>query len=264
MVTRVSDPSATIDRSSPVPYHHQLRLILRSLVDTAVLEPGDPLPGEFRLCEQYDVSRTVVRQALVALEHDGVITRVRGRGTYVAPRNPAQGLVQSLTGQFEDMAARGLPLRSLVRRLETVPASAVVAENLRMTEGDPVALLDRLRYVRGEPWVSARAFLPAEILPALRRADLEHGSLYVLMDALGIRPHHGVRTVEARQAGRGVARDLGITPAAPVLALTSVGYAASGRPVEYFEAVHRGDRTRFEVHLTRRAGGSPAPMLFVD
>lgn len=255
---------AQIDRSSPVPLYHQLRQILRSMITDGTLGPGDPIPGEFRLCEQYGVSRTVVRQALVELEHDGVIDRVKGRGTFVAVPKPAQGLVQSLTGQFEDMAARGLPLRSEVRRLAELPADAVTAAQLQVPEGSPVVVLERLRFVRDEPWVLATAYLPIELLPALQQADLERGSLYALMDQRGIRPSYGKRTVEAREAGRAVARDLGIRRNAPVLVLTSVGFDANDRPVEYFEAFHRGDRSRFEVHLVRREGIEAAPLLFVD
>jgi GntR family transcriptional regulator len=33
--------------------------------------------------------------------------------------------------------------------------------------------------------------------------------------------------------------------------LDSISYLADGRPVEYYHAVHRGDRSRFEVELVR-------------
>ena len=61
-----------IDRHAPVPMYHQLK---RRIVDDIArlgLRPGDVLPGEHRLCEKFGVSRTVVRQALSQLEHQGV------------------------------------------------------------------------------------------------------------------------------------------------------------------------------------------------
>jgi GntR family transcriptional regulator len=37
----------------------------------------------------------------------------------------------------------------------------------------------------------------------------------------------------------------------PLIELDSVSYLKDGRPLEYFHALHRGDRTRFEVDLVR-------------
>jgi GntR family transcriptional regulator, N-acetylglucosamine utilization regulator len=241
----------TIDRTSPVPYYHQLKVVLRSMVESGELHPGDPLPGELRLCTQYDVSRTVVRQALIELEFEGLVDRQKGRGTFVTLPKTAQGLVQSLSGQYEDLAQRGLHLRSEVRLLELVPATPAVASHMNLAEGEPVVLLERLRLVDDEPWVLALTYLPATTLADLQKADLENGSLYAVMERMGIRPVHGRRTIEAREAGETVARDLGLRRTSPVLLLTSKGMDAAGHPVEYFEAFHRGDRSRFEVDLVR-------------
>jgi GntR family transcriptional regulator len=244
-------PTTGMDRSSPVPLHYQLKLILADLVRSGALMPGDPLPGELKLCEQYGVSRTVVRQTLVQLEFEGVVERVRGRGTFVATPRTAQGLVQSLSGQFEDLAARGIPLRSRVRRLELVLPPAHVAAALEVPDGQQVALLERLRFVQDEPWALAMTYLPAETMTWLPDADLVDGSLYAAMELHDIRPAHGHRTVQAREAGKALATDLNVRRGTAILLLTSVGLDQSERPVEYFEAFHRGDRAIFEVDLVR-------------
>jgi GntR family transcriptional regulator len=246
-------PQRTIDRSSAIPFYHQLKVVLRSQIESGELKPGDPLLGELRLCELYDVSRTVVRQALVELEFEGLVDRQKGRGTFVTAPKTAQGLVQTLSGLYEDLASRGLHLRSVVRRLERVRAEPTVAAAMQIPEGARVVLLERLRLIEDEPWVLALTYLPSETLPTLRQADLENGSLYSVMDGMGIRPTQGRRTVEAREAGKTVAELLGLRRTSPVLLLTSLGIIRTGRPVEYFEAFHRGDRSRFEVDLVRAA-----------
>lgn len=255
----LSRPASMLDRSSPIPFYHQLKVRLRTQIQHGQLRVGDPLPGELRLCEQYAVSRTVVRQALVELEFEGLIDRVKGRGTFVATPKTAQGLVQSFSGQFEDLAFRGVHLRSEVRRLEAVGADDQVAEQLDLAEGAPITLLERLRYVDDEPRVLAVTYLPIELLEVLQHSDLENGSLYTVMDGLGVRPHQGKRTVEARAASTALAHDLDIRRGAPVMLLTSVGVDRSGRPVETFEAFHRGDRSRFEVQLIEKSGVSNGP-----
>ena len=251
MASPPSSGEQRLDRSSWEPLHHQLQSVLRGLIEAEALAPGSSLPGELRLCEQYGVSRTVVRQALVDLEHAGLIERIKGRGTFVAQPLPPQGLVQSLTGQFEDMASLGLELVSKVRRLELVTAEPPVTTALDVAVGSDVVLLERLRLVEDEPWVLASTYLHADLLPALERTDLEKGSLYVLMDTLGQRPTRGTRTIEARHGSNVVTAALGVAPTSPLLLLTSIGYRTDGRPVEYFRAYHRGDRSRFEVRLPR-------------
>jgi GntR family transcriptional regulator len=63
--------------------------------------------------------------------------------------------------------------------------------------------------------------------------------------------HHGRRTIEAALAGPERGGLLQIDPGAPVLVLQSTSYLADARPIEYFIAWHRGDRSRFDVQLHR-------------
>jgi GntR family transcriptional regulator len=245
--------------------YHQLKQLLVKDIERRGLQPGDRIPGDHELCTRYEVSRTVVRQALAELENEGVIERVKGRGTFVAHPKTAEGLVQSLTGLFEDVAARGGHLSSKVRRLEVVPADAAVAADLRIAVGAPVILLERLRFVDDEPWVWTVTHLPEDIAPGLVDEDLTDRSLYRVLEAsYGVRLVRGVRSVEAAVANAGQARLLGIRRGDPVLVLRSVSLGESGRPVESFLALHRGDRSRFQVELTRVADGSAGtPMLLV-
>lgn len=258
------DMQTGIDRSSPLPFYHQLKQLLLGEIERRGLRPGDRLPGDHELCATYDVSRTVVRQALAELESEGIIERMKGKGTFVAHPKTTEGLVQSLTGLYEDVAARGGHLRSEVLGLEVVPAEAQIAEDLDVPLGHPVIAIERLRFVDEEPWVLTITHVPEELAPGLVNEDLSHQSLYALLEGkYGLRLVHGRRSVEATVAGSGLARSLGVSRGAPVLVLRSVSMGQEGRPVESFVAFHRGDRSRFEVELSRRAGGAPRPLMIV-
>lgn len=260
---RESMTSTGIDRSSPIPFYHQLKVLLLARIAAEKLVAGDRLPSDHQLCDQFDVSRTVVRQALADLEHEGVIVREKGRGTFVAQSKSTQGLVQSLTGLYEDAARSGRALRSEVRRLETVPADDVVARSLAVEPGSPVVLLDRLRYIDEVPWVSVTTYLPADLGVDLTAAELVDGSLYEILGRQGLRPVRGTRSIEARVATGPQAKALQIARGSALLFLSSIGYDATGRPVELFEAFHRGDRTRFEVSLPLSGADVRDPGLVV-
>jgi len=245
-----------VDRSSPLPFYHQLKEIILADIADRRLEPGDRLPGDHELCDRYGLSRTVVRQALADLQHEGVVERVKGRGTYVAPQRTSQGLVQSLTGLYEDVAGLGRILRSDVRVLKVTAADGEVAGRLHLAPGDPVVLLERLRYVDDEPWVYAISHVPALLAPDLVDQDLREQSLYALLEKrYGLTIVRSHRTVEAHSASARLAKDLHISKNAPVLKLTNVGFDSAGTPVETFVAYHRADRSRFEVTLERNPGG---------
>lgn len=255
--------AAGIDRSSLMPYYHQLKALLLEQISRDALNPGDRLPSDHQLCERYEVSRTVVRQALTELEFEGVIVREKGRGTFLAQPKSPQGLVQSLTGLYEDVASRNMMLRSEVRRLATVPADAAIAAELGLTAGDPVTVLDRLRFIDDLPWVLVTTYLPEGLVPNLASEDLVNGSLYQVMDRYGVRPVSGRRSVEARTANAALARDLRIARGSAVLLLSSIGSDRTGRVVEVFHAFHRGDRTRFDVTISPEMDQAGGPSVVV-
>src|SRR5262245_37982135 len=74
--------STALERSG-IPLYRQLDAILRDQIAGGQLRPGDRIHPEAELCVQYGVSRATVRQALEALEGDGLIERTAGRGTFV-------------------------------------------------------------------------------------------------------------------------------------------------------------------------------------
>ena len=65
------------------PKHEMLRKFLLAELDSGRLKPGEPLPAEMTLVRELGVSRTTVRQALTTLQTEGLISRTRGRGTFV-------------------------------------------------------------------------------------------------------------------------------------------------------------------------------------
>lgn len=248
-----------LDRASPLPLYHQVKQLLLDRVRAEDLAPGSRVPGDHELCRTLGVSRSVVRQALAELESEGVVERVKGRGTYVArPRTP-EHLVARLTGLHEEMTARGSRVTSVVRRQEVVPADGHVAAALEVEVGAPVLVLERLRHVDGEPWVLTTTHLPADVAPDLVDEDFTEQSLYALLETRhGVRLTRGHRSVEAVAATDETARALAVAPGQPLLLLRSTSWSAE-RPVEVFLALHRGDRSRFEVDLERDVGSGGRP-----
>ncbi len=77
-------------KNSPVPLYHQLLEIFHDLLDDRTWKPGQLIPTEKQLAEEYDVSLATVRRALFSLENEGKIIRKRGKGSYVSEERTAE------------------------------------------------------------------------------------------------------------------------------------------------------------------------------
>ena len=72
--------------------HKQIEAAIRQSIERGDMRRGTQLPTEAEFCQQFGVSRSTIRSALKSLERAGLITRTRGRGTFVRePERPAGG-----------------------------------------------------------------------------------------------------------------------------------------------------------------------------
>ncbi|WP_081838897.1 GntR family transcriptional regulator [Thermogemmatispora carboxidivorans] len=243
-----------IVRDSPVPYYYQLARYIERKIKSREWLPHQLLPSEQEICTRLDVSRTVVRQAMDYLVKEGLVVKQNGKRSSIAGPKYSGDLMQNLRGFYEDAIAKGKVLSTRVLDLKVIGASGDVAEALRLDEGTPVIMLKRLRFLDGEPTVLVTTYLPEHLCPSLIHEDFTRQSLYTLLsERYHLEIAEAVRTIEAVSATQQEARLLGIVPGSPLLLLKSVGFLRNGLPLEYYIARHRGDRSKFQVHLIEPA-----------
>ncbi|WP_406625646.1 GntR family transcriptional regulator [Acidovorax sp. SDU_ACID1] len=97
---------------NPFPKYLQLREILRKRLQNDY-QIGDRLPTEGELCEEFEVSRETVRQALRWFDDEGLIDRRRSQGTFLL-KHPAPRLEKRLTGLSEDYTTLKLDTKSKI------------------------------------------------------------------------------------------------------------------------------------------------------
>lgn len=84
MATAVRQVQLLLDRSNPVPLHHQLSAELRRLIRDGVVPPGEALPSIPTLCEDYGLSTSTISHAMTDLKREGLVVGRRGAGVFVA------------------------------------------------------------------------------------------------------------------------------------------------------------------------------------
>ena len=241
----------TIYRNSPVPRYYQLKEILLERVRQGEWKPGDLIPSERELSETYNISRMTARQAITDLVNEGVFYREQGRGTFVTQNKITQQLL-NLTGFTEDIRARGQRPSTKVLAASLSPADDVAAERLRINPGDPVFVLRRLRLADDEPLAIEVSTLNFKGCERLAEEDLEHNSLYRLLETqYGIPLMEADQEIEAGLVGEEEAKILKIPTGSAVLFTRRTTYTDRNRPIEYAKSVYRGNKYTFHTHLKR-------------
>lgn len=228
-----------------VPKHEQLRAILLHRCTTELV-PGDALPSERRLCAEHGVSRITVRAAVGRLVSDGLLVRVRGKGTFVAERAVRSRL--HLASFHEDMRRMGLlPTTVVLSLAELVPPPRTV-EALRLQAGQTAYHVRRLRIADGAPISVDDAWYHAGLLPGLDRLDLTTSIYETLADRYDRPIDHAEQTVRAGEAPRDIAIPLNLPVGGSVLVFDRVS-ASRGDPIEHTRSWYRADRYQLEMTL---------------
>jgi GntR family transcriptional regulator len=241
--------------SRQVPLYYQLENLLREKIASGKFAPGDRLPTESGLIEEYQVSRITVRQALSALAAEGLIERRQGRGTFVSERRTRKRHFEGtthLTGSLDELIEMGLDTPVKTLEMHRVEADTHEAELLQIKVGEPVYRLKRVRLRDGKPYSFLVNYLPAEIGARLTRDELNSGALLQTIEQrLGYRLRDARQQVKAELADPFVANLLDVRIGAPLLAIERTVYTDKGKPVEYVHTLYRSDLFSYSVYLTR-------------
>ncbi len=246
--------TVSVDRSSPLPLYVQLERALRERIRAQALKPGDRLPSEAEIEEEYAVSRATIRMSLNRMVADGQVERMQGLGSFVArPRPMHQSLLNSFT---ENMKSQGFHPHRRLLRSETVEPDGDVRAALQLRRGR-CQYVERLLLTDDRPIALARTWLPVDRLAGrldLFSADaLDSSSLYELLHGpeIGLVLDCGVETVRAALAGDNEALLLDCPAASPTLIVRRTAFISTGRPVEWSVMTFAADRYEYHVELTR-------------
>lgn len=232
------------------PIYAQIKRWILGQIESGALREGSTLTPEQELADRFGVSRPTVRQAILELVHEGVLARVRGRGTTVLPRRLVYP-VGRLLSFTEEFAGQGHELTSDVLGCTPIAADRKLAERLGGSEGEPVFALTRLRRVDAEPVALQHSYIAHRYVPGIEALDFSRASLYrVLAERYGFEIEHADELIRAGIAERSEASRLGIDRGTPIYRIERRSYVSGGRLIEVVDSVYRGDF--YEIRLRLR------------
>lgn len=237
----------TIDRDSPVPLYYQLKQWLSEQITGGTYKPGDMLPTEQQLQQEFGLSRTTVRQTLRELEVDGLVIRYRGRGTFVSKPKLSHSPEPrySLSNFLKD---QGMRPGWQVLTAEHTPAPLEVARELKIKPKTQVFCLRRIRLANDEAIGYHRAYVSPDFAEAIDETAFSTGGSLRYLNGRGhLEGSYADRILEAVPANDEEARLLRIEKGAPILLIQRVVISKTERPIEFFKGVYRGDRFQYQI-----------------
>lgn len=241
----------------PIPRYYQIVYDLEKRLQDNYYAPGERLPSEKELEVTFGVSRITVRRALEEMVKQGLVTRLRGKGTYAAvnferPNFPKfTGLIDNLF-----MIGRGAVIK--VVSIEEVLSPPKVSVALRLKGSDvPTTRIQRVLVVHGRRYAYHQNFYPLLIGRKIRKPELFK---YPLLEILENRLHIPIievrQVIEAVVADTEVAEQLEVSFGSPLLFVERTLLGEKGTPVGFTQAYYRGDGYRLSVTLVKGAGNS--------
>lgn len=241
--------NGSIDRTSEIPYYLQLSRMVERAIDGGTFKPGDRLPGETELCNDYGLARSTVRETLRHLSDQGRIKLVPRRGAFVLEQTDPGWRLQGTQGFFEVEVDQHHSVETRVLEATRCLLPDAAAEALEQATGSAGFKIARVRSLDGKLALYSVNYLIQEAEAALRGSDVLRGvgSLSQTLSIAGYETQRARRTVEAVSADTNLASLLQVEPGSPLLLVTSVSWSRTGQAFDFYTSWLRNDVVKVTV-----------------
>lgn len=238
-----------------VPLYERVRQTIAQTLNDGTYVPGDKLPSEARLAEEFGVNRLTIRRAIEELARAGAVESRQGSGTYVSPRImrlplsqrlSTDSLVSRLTSQI---AEQGLTYEDVLLRAVKINTSRLNT-TLELPAG-PLWRVDNALVVNGAAWMWSSSWFPRGLLEDPAGNWNEVTGLYGQLNAALGEPRPVWRAISADAATLQDAEILGIRASSPVLVRDGLTSGQSGQPMLRVSRRARMDRISYVLRYDR-------------
>lgn len=238
----------SIDRDSYEPAYAQLVRLLRQQISTGQFRPGDQLPSEAAICSNYGVSPMTVRRAINMLLDQGLVSTIKGRGTFVR----ALELGRTTFALDELLALFNDKKHSKVQLLRTriVPASRDLSRTMGILPGAKVIYMRRLLLKDHEPIMCHDEHLIYDPARPIVEAEMDVTSLYGLFSGTGETDvKKGLLVIKSTLLNEEDAAVLRVQPASPAFRLEHTFYDFNDQPVSFGYFICSAEKLKFSARV---------------
>ena len=223
-----------------VPHYRRVRDHFASLIGAGVLAPQAKLPSERDVGEVFQITRVTAHQALIQLEVEGLVFRLKRRGWFVSPPrvryDPAGNI--SFT---KNVKAQGRVPGTRVISKERILASTWDHEHLQVAIEAPVFLIRRVRLVDDRAVLVEHLHVNAERCPGLLDHPLEGSLTEILAEHYEIILRRAQVSMHPTALNEWQAEALGVAAGTPALYLARRSFDQSNNVIEFDQEFWRHD-----------------------
>ena len=218
------------------------------------------LPSETELAARFGVNRHTLRQAVSALQLDGLVRIEPGRGTFV--QHELLDYTLSRRTRFsENLLRQGLLPSKQLLTAHAITAPLRVARELQLETGARVLMVEMLDEANGHPIALATAYYPANRFDGLLDMlnALNKGSCTTdILRHFGVEDYVRAKSqITTQMPSDETARLLRQPATRPVMCVECLDVDMEGLPIKYGETVFCGDRVQLVVTTDSEVGASP-------
>ncbi|MDD2545185.1 MAG: phosphonate metabolism transcriptional regulator PhnF [Burkholderiaceae bacterium] len=221
---------------------------LADAIGKGTYAPGQRLPSEHALAEQFGVNRHTIRRSLSSLSTQGLVRISQGSGTYV--EDFAVDLVLGKrTRHQQGLAHAGLRGRLEVLEAGTVTATAALAQALQVPTRSRLLRLHTLGEAEGQPLHVGERYFPLPRFTGLDAGVRASGSITTALAHCGVTDYTRQESrITAELPSAALAAQLRQPAQRPVLLVESLNVDPAGLPIEWSRTWFAGDRVKLSVH----------------
>ncbi|MBW2704692.1 MAG: GntR family transcriptional regulator [Deltaproteobacteria bacterium] len=210
--------------------YHQLARTLRERIISGVYFPGEAIPTEPQLCEEFNLSRITVRQAVAILENEGMVQRQQGRGTFVM--HFTRKSLGWNYGRVEDLIYLSKQTRLELTSKRKIKAPEKITRDLHLPLGHAVYAFKGIRYIKDNHRASYRAYVVESIGRNIQINQLDNPVLFLEIEKISDeRITTANQFVYATSATKEIANDMNLKPGNALLATKRIYLNEAGRPL---------------------------------
>ncbi|TDL91635.1 GntR family transcriptional regulator [Vibrio vulnificus] len=240
-----------IDANKNVALYLQVKDVLVKRIQEKVWKANALIPTEQELMQEFDVSRTTLRQAISILVQDGLLEKKQGRGTIVKPQPLIGGSLGKLKGLAEEVTERGLTPNSKLLRANFKKNLYYETSMLQLAEGEEVYVIERIRFADEVPIAIERSCWPMHIGKIIEKHDLNSAKFYEILEENEIFLKRAKEKICAINATIYEADLLGIRGGEALLEMTRLSFGFDDKPLEFTVTKYRSDKYHYDIDLYR-------------
>ncbi|MBC8586564.1 GntR family transcriptional regulator [Youxingia wuxianensis] len=214
------------------PLYIQISNQINDMISSGELKYGQSIPSERELSELFNVNRKTLRKATSLLVEEGVLVRIRGKGTYIEKAS-ASYMVDKVYGFNEMLRNNGMEPSSRLLYTEKRKARRKFAKILNVDENDDIYRLVRLRLGNNQPMALQNTYISYNIFPHIEKIDFTMFSLYDVLNQYKITIKRTLEKITPIIINNPEAKILKRAPGAPGFMTEETSYDVNGLIIDY-------------------------------